>query len=478
MPNALAWLTLLLCFPVVIALISTRGPVMGVILGLTGSAFLLPSAMGLDLPGLPQLDRLTLPLTASLVGLLIFAPNRIRLGSLPPFVLALFVLLLVSPFVTVYENPDALVVGQRFMPGLTLNDGISLAIRNLFRFILPFAIGYFVIRRPAHLAPMIAVLVGAMLLYSVLVLWEARMSPRLHRMLYGFHQHNFGQTRRGDGWRPTVFMSAGLELALFVSVSAMAAAFLATIRERILGVPTKIVAGYLAVVLVACKSLASLLYGLVGVPILTLLRPRIQLRMAVAITLVVLLYPPLRFSGAFPADTLVSMSEAINPERAHSLDFRFRNDERLVQRASQRLLAGWGGWGRSLEYHYETGRQTAIADGFWIVILGGQGVLGFLGTFGLLLAPIWVAWRRARRIHPLLDQRLVAATAWIVAILSLDMLPNAMPNALTFFLPGALLGAVRSTDRAGANMESSDPQRPFEPTRSEPTMTSRDESTR
>lgn len=475
MPNALAWLMLLLCFPVVIALIATRGPVLGVAIGLTGSAFLLPSAMGLDLPGLPQLDRLTLPLTASLVGLLIFAPSRIRLGGLPPFVLALFTLLLISPFITVYANPDAIVVGERFMPGLTINDGASLAIRNLFRFILPFGIGYFVIRRPAQLVPIIAVLVGAMLLYSVLILWESRMSPRLHRMLYGFHQHNFGQTRRGDGWRPTVFMSAGLELALFVSVSAMAAAFLATIRERILGIPTKIVAGYLAVVLVVCKSLASLLYGLVGVPLLTLLRPRVQLRAAAAITLVVLLYPPLRFSGAFPADTLVSVAESISPERAHSLDFRFRNDEQLVQRASQRLLAGWGGWGRSLEYHYATGRQTTIADGFWIVILGGQGVLGFIGTFGLLLSPIWVAWRKGRRIHSPLDQRLVAATAWIVAILSLDMLPNAMPNALTFFLPGALLGAVRSTNRIGANMESDAPHRPFEPVGAARTIPSRDE---
>jgi hypothetical protein len=225
----------------------------------------------------------------------------------------------------------------------------------------------------------------------------------------------------------------------------MAAASLATLRERVLGIPLKIAAGYLSIVLIICKSLASIIYGLVGVPLLALLRPRTQMHLAVAITLVVLTYPILRFSEAFPTETLVTIAEQINPERAHSLDFRFRNDEQLVQRASQRLLTGWGGWGRSLEYHYETGRQITTPDGFWIVILGGQGVIGFMGTFGLLLTPVWVSWRRGSVMRSSTDHRLVAATAWIVAVLSLDMLPNAMPNALTFFLPGALLGAVRTS---------------------------------
>ena len=56
------------------------------------------------------------------------------------------------------------------------------------------------------------------LIYVPLCLFEVRMSPQLHNMVYGFAQHSFGQTVRGGGWRPMVFMQHGLAVGLFMSV--------------------------------------------------------------------------------------------------------------------------------------------------------------------------------------------------------------------------------------------------------------------
>jgi hypothetical protein len=48
------------------------------------------------------------------------------------------------------------------------------------------------------------------LVYIPFCLYEVVMSPRLHRIVYGFHPHSFGQAKRGGGWRPVVFMHHGL----------------------------------------------------------------------------------------------------------------------------------------------------------------------------------------------------------------------------------------------------------------------------
>ena len=56
---------------------------------------------------------------------------------------------------------------------------------------------------------LISIFIGG-LLYVPLCLFEIRMSPQLHKLVYGFHQHIFAQTFRFEGWRPTVFLQHGL----------------------------------------------------------------------------------------------------------------------------------------------------------------------------------------------------------------------------------------------------------------------------
>jgi hypothetical protein len=54
------------------------------------------------------------------------------------------------------------------------------------------------------------------LIYVPLCLIEIRVSPQLHIWIYGYHQHQFEQSIRFGGFRPTVFMQHGLAVAMWM----------------------------------------------------------------------------------------------------------------------------------------------------------------------------------------------------------------------------------------------------------------------
>ncbi|MFC6584920.1 hypothetical protein [Sulfitobacter aestuariivivens] len=103
-----------------------------------------------------------------------------------------------------------------------------------------------------------------------------------------------------------------------------------------------LIVGYLAVVLVLCKSLASLAYGIVLTPLVLFVPARWQIRLAVVFAVVAVGYPMLRNAGVIPTDDIVAWVASFNPERAQSLGYRFNNEEQLLVRAAEKPLFGWG----------------------------------------------------------------------------------------------------------------------------------------
>ena len=61
--------------------------------------------------------------------------------------------------------------------------------------------------------------VASMLMYSVPMLAEERLSPQLHNWVYGYSPFSFIEHVRWNGYRPVVFLPQGLQLALFVAGS-------------------------------------------------------------------------------------------------------------------------------------------------------------------------------------------------------------------------------------------------------------------
>ena len=195
------------------------------------------------------------------------------------------------------------------------------------------------------------------------------------------------------------------------------------------------------VTLAVSRNMAALLYTLVAVPIVLMSRGKLAITAAVVLAILVLLYPPMRAWEMLDVYSLIEWLTELSPERADSLHVRFYNEDILYERASERLTFGWGGYGRNRVYD-ERGNDICLTDGEWIIRIGGRGVVGFIATFGLILTPIFIAWRRAHRI-PKRGRVYVDALAIICALFAVDLLPNSLFTKLPFFFGGALLGLVR-----------------------------------
>ncbi len=271
------------------------------------------------------------------------------------------------------------------------------------------------------------------------MLFEMRMSPNLHRWIYGYHFHSdFSQTVRWGGYRPTVFLAHGLTVGLFALAAALFAATEGRITKRRLGLPTRWSTLYLVTILVLCRSTGAIIMGLVTLPVVALASPRRQIRVAVLLAAVCVAYPVVKLAGVFPKQAIREFTrDHLSPERADSLQFRFDNDKRLIDRALDRLWLGWGEFGRNRIYD-DTGRDTVVTDGYWIIVLSGGGLLRLACSFGLLLYPVMRASRVMKRLREPGDRFLLAGLAIVVACHVFDLLPNGLGNPLVLFLAGAL----------------------------------------
>jgi hypothetical protein len=317
-------------------------------------------------------------------------------------------------------------------------------------YILPFLLGFAMFNSPKDLRVLFRVLVGAALVYSLFQLIELRLSPQLHRWVYGFFQSDFGQTKRDGGFRPTVFMRHGLAVAMFTMAGVFAAAGLYKTQIRVSRIAPSWVLGYLWLILLLSKSVAAFLYSMIAVPLILFASPKTQFRVAAVLAVIVLLYPDARGTGLVPVEDIRDWVAAqYGDDKVASIMTRFVNEENLLEHASARSLFGWGTYGRASIYDPINGKQLAIRDGDWIITWGEFGRVGFLGKYLLLLLPIFLSARQLKRVRRKSDRRLLAALALIIAFSVFDFLPNGNFNYLAMALSGALMGCCRGAVRDG-----------------------------
>jgi len=148
-------------------------------------------------------------------------------------------------------------------------------------------------------------------------------------------------------------------------------------------------------------------------------------------------------ADVFPTNELVKFASVFSDERAASLEFRFEQENQLLDRASERLLFGWGRYGRSRVYSEDAeGKDVSITDGLWILTFGSFGIVGFLAQFGLLTLPVFRLLSAFKFIESTREKILVSMLGLIVALSVVEQLPNASMNAWTWLLVGSLLGSV------------------------------------
>lgn len=447
MGNSVAFIVLL-SWPAVAGVLFSRLSVeRAIIWTLLGGYLLLPPQVSLDLPMIPSLNKDSVAALSALVGALVTNRGAAAGPRLEPWTLVLVALMVAAPAVTAVSNPEPLAEGITYRPGLSYYDGFTGAIGGLLT-LVPFLLGYRFLSGTHSIELFLQSLVVAALAYSVPMLLEIRLSPQLNVWVYGFFAHDFSQTIRYGGYRPMVFLNHGLWVAMFAAMAVMAAATLLRLGR---GAPgngrRRLVLVWLALVLVLCKSLAAVLYAALLVPVILLVPPRRTVMLAGLLAALVFAYPMARSMGLVPVDALVELAAGFDEERARSLAFRFDNEQMLLDRALEKPLSGWGGWGRNQIVDPVTGRYASIADGQWIVQMGMHGIMGYLAMFGLLCGAVLRVARLAWRGGAV--EVAVGALALIMAASLIDLIPNATLTTLTWLCAGALAGrAARSREAA------------------------------
>jgi hypothetical protein len=238
---------------------------------------------------------------------------------------------------------------------------------------------------------------------------------------------------------------------MFLFTATLFGAALARARKPLpLSLPPAPAAGLLGLFLVLCKSLGALVYAVAAVPVLIFGSARLQARVALLLAALVVAYPVLRMTNLFPTTALVDLAAArVNQDRASSLAFRFYNEDQLVAKALERKVFGWGSFGRNRIYN-DWGTDISVTDGHWIIAFGAGGIVGLVGTFGLLLTPVLMARRRLPALPLAPDRLLVGALTLAVAVNTVDLLPNGLYSGFPLLLAGALAGVIGEQTRSEA----------------------------
>ena len=348
---------------------------------------------------------------------------RLRSFDLPVLVAT------VSPFLTSLAT------------GLGAYDGGSSALESFLVWGAPYMLGRVYLGTPAGALDAAKAVVLSGLVSLPLILWEIRMSPQLHRQLYGFHQHSFVQHIRDGHYRPKLFMSHALMVGMLMAAAALVAFWLWRTRalKDIAGIRLGWAASALVIGTFLCRTTGAFVVLLVGIAVLEGTRWMRAPILAIALALVPATYCSLRVAGWDTAPLVVRAHRWFGPERAWSLQVRLANETRLVARDLERPWLGWGRWDHS-RLKDEEGRDITIADSMWIIAFGTTGLVGLI-SLGLILAlpllrfgrdiPTRV-WDRAR-FAP------AAALAVSVGIWAVDNLFNAMPSPVFLMMSGAVL---------------------------------------
>lgn len=377
-----AQLAMIVWLPIVLFFFSKYPPRKAMIISFLGGLLFLPQKAGFKLPLIPDYEGMTATCYAIFIGIIIFEPQIFKQLKLSWIDLPVL-LFGIAPLVSSLSN------------GLGFYDGINQSITQITIWGLPYFLGKLYLNNFVAFKELAINTVKGALIYVPLSLYEIRMSPQLHSMVYGYFPHSFDQTIRYGGWRPQVFMIHGLLWALFMMTASVIAIGLwqGKVIKKIWQIPIEWICLILIVTLILGKSTGSLILMLIALMILFTAKI-IPTKIPLLIILSgIIIYLIISISGNLQADTVVNfISDHINPERAQSLKFRLDNEELLSDKARQKLLFGWGAWGRN-RIHTENWAgdlvDISITDSSWVIIFGINGLFGLINWVLMFLLPVF-----------------------------------------------------------------------------------------
>lgn len=286
------------------------------------------------------------------------------------------------------------------------------------------------------------------LVYVPFSWFELIMSPQLHRLTYGFHQHNFLQTLREDGgYRPMIFMDHGLMTAMWMMLSSLLGTWLymtKALPKTILSVPSPILLGILVLTFFMYQSMAAIAFFLVTITILVVGTKGNNALLVIVLLILPHLYIFTRATGYWDGTNVSNYIEKnISPARAQSLQFRFDNETILINKAMQADGPfGWGGYGRARVYD-EDGKDVSVTDGLWVIALGNQGTYGLFWLVLCVQLPTMLLFMKIKpKEWGSEGFAAPAAMAIFIGVTMIDNLLNAMVNPLYQVFAGGIIGLL------------------------------------
>lgn len=439
-PNLIVPLVMFAWIPIVLYLFSRFPARQAVVISFLVAWLFLPQAE-LPLPGLPNYSKITATGYGILLATFIFDAGRFqrfRFGWLD-IPMAIWCL---CPFFSSMAN------------GLGAYDGVSAIIGRVAIWGVPYFLGRIYLDSLMGMRLLaIGIFIGG-LVYMPLCLYEVRMSPQLHRIVYGGFPHDdFSQTMRLGGFRPMVFMQHGLAVGAFMMAACLIGLWLWQTGnvKRIWNIPMGWWMAALFLTFVLARSTGALTLLMIGLGILAgakYFRTALPVFILVG-GIAVYLYMNSSTENYFSDQLVKFLSQIFPSDRVDSLEFRFNNEELLVDRARDKFALGWGGWGRSRALDPDT-NQLTIQDSLWVLAFGENGILGLISLYTAMLLPVvalfWncypARWWSHVKVAP------AAAVGIMIVLYMLDCVMNAMINPIYILACGGIAGLAMNPEKA------------------------------
>jgi len=441
MPNDFAYAALLI-WPIVSVVLYHKYPVItATFWTIVGGYLLLPVGVEFDFPLIPALDKNTIPAILAFFGCRYIAKKKITLLPSPGIERKLIIVLFLGSIVTVLTNSEPVVEPNRYISGLSFHDTLSTVVSQ-WLLLLPFILGIQIVKTHEDQIKLMRLLVIAGLWYSLLIIFEIRMSPQLHTWAYGFFPHSWAQQVRYGGFRPVVFLGHGLKVSIFVMTFFAMAVTLSKLKIKMTRFSNTSVLLFIASVLVLSKGFGAIILGLLLAVSLLLFSNSKGRYLAIFTAGIAVTYPLLCIFDIFPHQYLIEGIGSIDPTRAASLQYRFDQESALLERAMEKITFGWGTWGRNR-------LEDSVVDGYWIGVTGTYGLVGFVAIFGLMLSAVMKASRVCLSAVSDHHKWLLVGHSLLVALLMLDQIPNHSESPYFWLIVGALSARAMHKNSSG-----------------------------
>lgn len=426
-----AEIAILVWIPVAAGLFAVTRPVRALVLAYLIGWLVLPMTE-VDVRGFWDIDKVLATNVGVAIGAFLFSPGRLKPVR---FVLGDWMLLAFvgGACITSISND------------LGVYDGLSSATHKFFYYAGPYFFGRLMIRKRSELLDAARMIVTAACVCGVLAVWEWRMSPQIHRTLWGFFQHTFLQHMRWGFYRPILCFPHALGLGAFMAWTTILALslYLTHQLKPLLKLPPELFVALPALGLAASMSLGPWGLAMVGIGILLTWR-RMNVRKALVLPVAfAFIWMAGRYTGVVEGSMFSSAASEISTERAGSLQYRIDVETKLIDRAKDRPVLGWGGWGRN-----RPPNAPVATDGMWVIWVGTYGLWG-LATFFLWWCWPVIAARKMPRtldVDPVLQAILIA-----IGLQAVNFLFNNFLSPILTLMNGAAMTALvrlRSEARA------------------------------